>query len=149
NMDVPAFYAGSEMLLRIVDDDGFETLVLVYAGSTGLCGCNAAGTSICCNTLLSLNHSATGLPVNCVVRGVLAQRSLADARRFVESVTHASGQAYLIGGSGQLAGFECSAGGCVEYGRGGDRLWHTNHPIVSNDGTGGSGSSISAVNDTE
>jgi isopenicillin-N N-acyltransferase-like protein len=149
NMDVPAFYAGSELLVRLIDEDGFETLVLAYAGSTGLCGCNAAGTSICCNTLLSLNHSTTGLPVNCVVRGVLAQRDLDGARAFVHGVDHASGQAYLVGGSNQLAGFECSAGGAVEYGKSGDRLWHTNHPYVSTDGTEGSGSTLSAVSDTE
>lgn len=136
NMDVPNHYAGTAMLLRIRDEDGLETTLLVYAGSTGLCGCNSHGVSICCNTLLSLQHSERGLPVNCVVRGVLAQSTLSDAAAFVRTVPHASGQAYLIGGSADLLGVECSAGGVFEYGAGADRLWHTNHPYVSNDVSG-------------
>lgn len=149
NMDVPNHYAGTGMLLRIRDEDGLEATLLVYAGSTGLCGCNSEGVSICCNTLLSLRHSERGLPVNCVVRGVLAQSTLSDAAAFVRSVPHASGQAYLIGGSGDLLGVECSTGGVFEYGVGADRLWHTNHPYVSDDVSGDVDSiPLLAVSDT-
>jgi isopenicillin-N N-acyltransferase-like protein len=148
NMDVPSYYAGTEILLTVRSDDGPEMTALAYAGSTGLCGYNSAGVSICCNTLLTLPHSASGLPVNCVVRGVLAQSTLADARTFVTSATHASGQAYLIGGSRQLLGLECSAAGCREYGEGEERVWHTNHPLVSDETASIESIEILATSDT-
>jgi hypothetical protein len=130
NMDTPAYYAGTQALYKTTGN-GPETTVLVYAGSTGICGFNAAGVSICCNAMLTLPNATHGLPVNCVVRGVLAQSSLEAARAFAESVPHASGQAYLIGGSDGLVGLECSPEGCKEYGRDQDRLWHTNHSTIA------------------
>ena len=46
---------------------------------------------------------------------------------------HAIGQHYAIGGPDGLASFEGSAGGVVEDVVAGDRLLHTNHPLVSAD----------------
>lgn len=134
NMDTPAYYAGTQVLYEITGH-GLVTTVLAYAGSTGICGFNDAGVSICCNAMLTLPNATHGLPVNCLVRGVLARTSLEAARSFVESVPHSSGQAYLIGDPNDLVGLECSPEGCREYGRGEDRLWHTNHSTIpSEDG---------------
>jgi hypothetical protein len=64
NMDTPAYYAGTQVLHEITGQ-GPVTTVLAYAGSTGLCGFNDAGVSICCNAMLTLPNATHGLPVNC------------------------------------------------------------------------------------
>lgn len=133
NMDLPAFYDGTQLILVIDDEQSPQTTVLTYAGSTGLCGVNNEGLGVCVNTLGSLNQSTRGLPVNAVMRGILTQPTLNGAKDFVTTVRHASGQAYLIGSPDALYGVECSANGCYEYGRGSDRKYHTNHPLVSDD----------------
>lgn len=133
NVDVPDYYGGKQIILLSHGDNGLDTFLFGYAGGTGLCGANSSGVAILCNALLTLRHSEHGLPVNCVLRAALAQTSLAGAMHFLGSIEHASGQSYLLGGSGQIAGVECSAAGATEFGRGSERLWHTNHPYVSDD----------------
>jgi hypothetical protein len=80
-----------------------------------------------------LHHSADGLPVAFVLRGLLERRSLAGAEAFLRAVPHASGQHYAVGCREDVAGFECSAGGVVASNGGTDRFWHTNHPLASRD----------------
>jgi hypothetical protein len=99
----------------------------------GLTGCNSDGLGVCVNTLSMLRHSADGLPVAFVLRGLLERRSLAGAETFLRTVPHASGQHYAVGRGEDVAGFECSAGGVVASDGGTRRFWHTNHPLASRD----------------
>ena len=121
NMDLPEVMDGGQTVLRSTAPDGGQTVVLTAAGMIGLTGCNSDGLGVCVNTLSMLNHSADGLPVAFVLRGLLERRTLAGAEAFLRAVPHASGQHYAIGSGDDVAGFECSAGGVVasDGGRGG------------------------------
>lgn len=132
NMDLPAAMDSEQTLLRIAPPDGEPQLVLSAAGMIGLAGAGAAGLGVCVNALTMLGHSTSGLPVAFVMRGALAQSSLAAAAGFLRAVPHASGQHYALAGPEQVAGYECSAAGAVRSSRG-PRLWHTNHPLSSTD----------------
>jgi hypothetical protein len=133
NMDLPEVMDGGQTILRSTAPDGGRTVVLTAAGMIGLTGANSDGLGVCVNTLSMLNHSREGLPVAFVVRGLLERRSLAGAEAFLRAVPHASGQHYAIASGGDVAGFECSAGGVVASDGGRGRFWHTNHPLASRD----------------
>jgi hypothetical protein len=134
NMDLPKYYDSSQTLVRVrQEEDNLETLVFTAAGLLGLTGLNSKGIGICCNTLCQLSHSRDGLPVAFVVRRVLEAASVEDAAAFVQSIRHASGQNYAIGGPGQVVDFECSAGKVVPYVPGSACLFHTNHPLANDD----------------
>ena len=64
------------------------------------------------NNLWQLEHGCRGLPVAFVVRGILVSRTWEEACTFVQTVPHASGQAYTImGPGGALATWECCIAG--------------------------------------
>lgn len=133
-MDLPAYTEGLQALLHLAPtDDAPEAFVITLAGTVACYGVNRAGVGICCNTLLQLNHDQRGLPVAYVVRGVLRQRSFADAATFIETVAHASGQNYLVGDPQQIASFESGAGEVARYWPlpTPTRTYHTNHPLVN------------------
>ena len=136
NLDLPPSSYGATIVLRIrTEDSDLESLVVTDAGMIGANGINNQGLAVCVNALLQLDNSPRGLPVSCVVRGLLACRTLDEAERFVRSVEHASGQAYSIGNRDRVVCYECSANRAVPFvGRhGADRFAHTNHPIVNDD----------------
>jgi isopenicillin-N N-acyltransferase like protein len=134
NMDTPPFADGFQLVLH-VKDANLESFVLTQAGCIGLNGMNSRAIAICCNSLWQLNGSRDGLPVACIVRGVLQQRSEEDAIAFLRKVKHASGQNYVIGGPTRAMSFECSAGRVDQFKPNGrdDVVWHTNHPLANND----------------
>lgn len=134
-MDLPHWHEGAQALLRLTDESGVETLVFTSAGMVGLMGLSGSGLGLCVNTLLQLSRSREGLPVTCVVRGLLASGDHDRALRFLKGVGHASGQNYLVGDRRLVTSVECSAGGAVPVpSRGPDqRVWHTNHPLASGD----------------
>jgi hypothetical protein len=114
---------------------GLETVVLSHAGLIGWNGMNRKGIGICCNTLLQLRSCRDGLPVNCVMRGVLQQQSEEAAVDFLHKVKHASGQNYIVGGPRSVSCLECSAGKVSPF-KPRDKsglVWHTNHPLVNDD----------------
>jgi hypothetical protein len=136
NMDVPSFADGFQVVLHVKEPDAdTEAFVLTQAGCIGLNGMNNRGVGICTNALWQLGSCRDGLPVACVVRGVLRQRSEEDAVAFVQKVKHASGQNYVVGGPARVSCFECSAGRVERFQPGGrdDVVWHTNHPLVNDD----------------
>jgi hypothetical protein len=137
NMDIPAFADGLQLVLHVKEpDSATEAFVLTQAGCIGLNGMNNHSIGICCNALWQLSSRREGLPVACIVRGVLRQRTEADAIAFLHKVQHASGQNYLLGGPERAYSFECSANRIERYKPGGreDVVWHTNHPLVNEDG---------------
>jgi len=135
-IDVERFRDGFQTVLRIQDlDTGVEALVMTCAGLIGLNGLNNHGVGVCCNAQMQLAHEDCGLPVACVVRGVLAQRSQEEAAAFLHEVPHASGQSYLLGGPRGAEAYECSPNGVAVVGPQGQggAVWHTNHPLESQD----------------
>ncbi len=135
-MDIPSLHDGTQAVLRLASDQGPTTLAFTYAGMIGLNGCNEEGVAVVVNNLAMLASSTLGLPVAFVVRGVLGCATLAAAAAFLRGVPHAIGQHYAIGAPDGFVSLECSASGVTEDAAAGDRVLHTNHPLVSADLTG-------------
>jgi hypothetical protein len=136
NLDIEGFNDGSQVILHVKQQDSdLEAFVFTTAGMIGSNGMNNHAIGICANTLAQLRHGRDGLPVACIIRGVLAQKSYEDAVDFLRKVKHASGQNYLIGGPEKVASFECSHGKLTKFGpaQGSDIVWHTNHPLANDD----------------
>jgi isopenicillin-N N-acyltransferase like protein len=137
NLDLESFRDGFQTLLRIEHEDGLKTFVVTFPGFIGASGLNSKGVAVVPNTLDQLNNSDDGLPVACLIRGVLNQPSVAEAESFLKGIKHASGQNYLIGGPERIVDLECSSSKIVQYGEGQEILWHTNHSLKSEDFTPG------------
>jgi isopenicillin-N N-acyltransferase-like protein len=128
-MDLPSVHDGTQAVLSIEPEDGSAVRAFTSAGLVALTGCNDAGLAVVVNNLGMLPSSSSGLPVVCIIRGVLARRSLNEAVAFVSGVNHASGQHYGIAGPDGLASLEGSGEGVVG-GEPGQTLLHTNHPLL-------------------
>lgn len=136
NMDLEGFRDGFQAVLRVKHaDPDRESLVLTHAGLIGLNGLNRRSVGVCCNTLSQLASCRDGLPVACVVRGTLEQPTEGAALEFLHRVKHAAGQNYVVGGPGAVHDLECSAGKVTRFvpNSGPDVVWHTNHPLASDD----------------
>jgi hypothetical protein len=135
NLDVPSMADGLQAVLHIKDKNGLESFVLTQIGCIGVNGMNNRGIGVCTNALWQLNSGRTGLPVACVVRGLLECQSERDAVAFLRAIPHASGQNYLLGGREHVYSFECSAGRVAQFKPPGfdDVVWHTNHPLANDD----------------
>jgi len=137
NADMGPDFDGYQTLLRIsYDDSDLEELVLTCPGCVGIWGLNNKSVGVCLNALTSqLQRSAEGVGTLFVARGILSRSRLEEAVKFVQSVKHASGEAYTIGGPDEVVCLEASANTVsrfVPY-PGATRVSHTNHPLVSDD----------------
>jgi hypothetical protein len=130
-MDIPNIHDGTQAVLRSEPDDSPAALIFTRAGMIGLTGCNEDGLAVVVNNLDMLPASRTGLPVAFVIRGILAQRTLADAVDFVSGVSHATGQHYGLAAPEGLASVEGWATGVAVDAELGTRLLHTNHPLYT------------------
>ena len=133
NMDLPSHYDGTQIVLHTRPDDGTELMTFTPAGLIGTTGLNRHGVGVCVNALFQLRHRSAGLPVGFLVRGILAQRSAADAVSMLRTVPHATGQNYMVGGPGELHDFECSPGQVREVRIDDSQVMHTNHVLASGD----------------
>jgi hypothetical protein len=109
NIDVTPFYHKYKVLLQITkNSDSTKTYVTTFPGYIGANGLNQnIGVSV--NSLMDLESSLDGLPVCCVVRGVLCKQNFIEAEQFLRKIKHASGQNYIIGSREDISSFECSA----------------------------------------
>lgn len=137
NMDLESYMNGYQILLHIASTPKEpEQYLLSCAGLVALNGVNSKGIGLCTNTLMDLNASTNGLPVSCVVRGVLAQKNGESALKFLENVPHASGQNYTLGTIDKVYDFEASANKVVRYlpdPMNEALVYHTNHAISNDD----------------
>jgi isopenicillin-N N-acyltransferase-like protein len=136
NLDTPDYFDGYQVLLHIKDPaSSIESFVFTVAGLVAAAGVNNQGVGVCCNALPQLSHTADGLPVAFVHRGVLAQPTLMDAVAFIQGIKHATGQNYMIGGPEKIVTYECSANQVCRFVPDGGvtRLLHTNHPLANDD----------------
>ena len=136
NMDLPRITDGFQTLLHIKHpESSLESFIFTFAGFIVTNGMNNRPVGVCVNTLSQLNYSTDGLPVAYVIRGLLERDTLEEAVDFIQTVKHASGQNYIIGGNKLVYDFECSAHSTprfIPY-QGADRVYHTNHPLVNDD----------------
>lgn len=137
NMDLETYMHNFQVLLHLAPTRNEpEQYLLSCAGLVALNGVNAKGIGVCVNTLLELEASTDGLPVACIVRGILSQQKAKDALRFVQTVKHASGQNYIVGTGDSVYNFEASANKVIRFipaNSASPRVYHTNHPMANND----------------
>ncbi len=136
--DIPGLYHGFPTVLRVRDDGrDLETLVFTIPGVIALNGMNSRSVGVCVNAVTQLACSPKGLPVAFVIRGILRQRTYAEAVKFLEDIPPAAPQNYMIGGPAEAAGYERSAGRMSRFVpfEGAAFTYHTNHPIVNDDFT--------------
>jgi hypothetical protein len=134
NIDVPTFYHGYEVILDFTDPNtGSRKIVSTFAGFVGANGLNEE-IGVCVNALLELKSSTKGLPVCCVVRGILDKGSFEAAADFVTTIEHASGQNYIIGSRTQIVSLECASDLVVEFWPDTSRAYtyHTNTSYANN-----------------
>ena len=134
--DIPGLYHGYPTLLRIRDQEAkLETLVFTIPGVIALNGMNSRSVGVCVNAVTPLAHSPKGLPVAFVIRGILRQKTFEDAVKFLRDIPPAAPQNYVIGGPGEAACFERSAGRMSRFipFEGAEFTYHTNHPLINDD----------------
>ena len=132
NMDIHCMTDGHQILLHISDGD-LQSYVFSFAGFIGLTGLNNHPLGVCVNTLSQLNHAPDGLPVAFVLRVLLKQPNVDQAKAFLQRIKHASGQNYMIGDAEIIRDLEASASGTVSYDPPVNNLCHTNHSLTSTD----------------
>lgn len=135
NLDLESFRDRYQTILRTEDENGLKTMVVTFPGYIGAGGVNNKGVAVVANTLDQLMNSNDGLPVACVVRGILLRTNLNAVTDFLKTIKHASGQNYLVGTPGSVADFECSSTKVAQYGEGQKVLGHTNHALKNDDYT--------------
>ncbi len=136
NMDLESYRDGSQVVLHIAPGPTTpEQFVFTVAGLIATNGMNNRSIAITTNTLLQLSASPDGLPVACVVRGVLARAKGEDVLSFIKTIKHASGQNYIVGVGDRVYDFEASAHKVVEFrpSPDGSVVYHTNHPLANDD----------------
>jgi isopenicillin-N N-acyltransferase like protein len=137
NMDLETYMNGYQTLLYVASSPNEpEQYILSCAGLVALNGVNSRGIGLCVNTLMELNASIDGLPVACIVRGVLAQNDIESALNFLKSVPHASGQNYIFGAFNKVYDFEASSNKVVRYlpnAKNEALVYHTNHAMANDD----------------
>jgi len=134
NIDIPPFYHDFEILLDIKDKNtDSRRLVPTFAGYLGANGLNNH-IGITENSLSDLKSSLDGLPVCCIVRGVLDKKSFDDAVDFVRTIKHASGQNYIIGSKQDIISLECASDLVTEYWPDSTKYYtfHANRPLINN-----------------
>jgi hypothetical protein len=137
NADMGPSVDGYQTLLHIKHQDSdLEELVLSLPGVTGVYGLNNRSMGVCLNALtMTLNKSPQGLATIFIARGILYQEHLDEAVKFINSVKHASGEAYTFGNRERVVCFEGSANKVSQFipSPGATRVYHTNHPIANDD----------------
>lgn len=136
-LDIPVLKDGAQTVLLQEDPArGWAALVPTQAGMVASNGVNRAGLGVCVNSLSQLAYSATGLPVACVIRGVLARKSLEEASAFLAQIEHATGQNYVLASAHGIANRECAlnearATAGPAQGHHSRYVLHTNHPFAN------------------
>ncbi len=136
NMDLESYRDGSQVVLHIAEGPSIpEQFIFTAAGLIATNGMNNRSIAITANTLLDLSASPDGLPVACVVRGVLARAKGEEVLSFIRTIKHASGQNYIVGVGDRVYDFEASADKVVEFRPvpDGSVVYHTNHPLANDD----------------
>ena len=137
NMDFENYMNGYQVLFHISSyNNEPEQYLLSCAGLIALNGINSNGIGVCVNTLMQLEASSDGLPVACVIRGILSKQDGASALKFIKTIKHASGQNYIIGTVDSVYDFEASANKVVRFLPDTNNtllVYHTNHPLINDD----------------
>jgi isopenicillin-N N-acyltransferase like protein len=147
NMDLGAYTDGHQLLLRSTRGDereqvqrdcagerqdcGHGSLIFTIGGMLALMGVNSRGLGVCVNSLPQLPFALEGVPVTFVIRKLLEAANVEEAVKTLRSLSHATGQHYLIADANSIRSFEASSREIVEYHSPDPmRVLHTNHPLT-------------------
>lgn len=110
NMEPVHFLQGYPTLLHIkYEKTNLETYIFTFPGFIGLNGLNNKAVGVTVNGLPDYYHKKDGLPVSCVVRGILEKTTFEDAVDFLYEIDHAKAQNYIVGGVDSALGLECDS----------------------------------------
>lgn len=137
NADMGPSVDGYQTLFHIKHKEtDLEELILSLPGVTGVYGMNNRSMGVCLNAMtMTLNKSPQGLATIFIARGILYQKNLDEAIKFIRQVRHASGEAYTFGNEEKAVCFEGSANKVTQFipYPEAKRVYHTNHPLVNDD----------------
>ena len=134
NLDTENSSKNMAVVLHIKGPEQPEAYIVCQASNLGWMGVNRTPLGVCVNTL-NLKSNRDGLPVQFIAREILRKNSLDQAVDFLKDVKQGAAQNFMVGDDERIVDFEGSAKGVAQYNpyEGARRIYHTNHPLVSDD----------------
>ncbi len=112
-------------LSRYLQKAAPNVLIYTYAGAPALMGINSAGLSVCLNGI-SYDEPRLGVPMLCIAREVLNQKSLDAAIEAIQRAKRAYSLNFMLGTPDGIADVEANPER-LQIIRSSDILYHTNH----------------------
>lgn len=116
-------------LVRYVQSEAPRALIYSYAGVPAQYGLNSAGLAVCVNAL-HYERAIDGVPMWCLVREVLNQKSVEDAITLIQKTKRAYSLNFVLGDTQQITDLETTPES-VTIINSKDLLYHTNHYLRS------------------
>ena len=118
-------------LTRMVQRSAPNVLIYTYAGVPAQMGMNSHGFSLCVNAL-HYDRASTGVPMFCLAREVLNQKSVEDAIQLIRGTKRPYSLNFVMGDTKQVVDVE-STPRALEITTSDDIVYHTNHYVCSKD----------------
>jgi isopenicillin-N N-acyltransferase like protein len=118
-------------LTRFVQSDGPRVLAYSYAGAPAMMGINSEGLALCVNAL-HYDKPTTGVPMLCLAREVLNQKSVDEAVDLIANTKRPYSLNFVLGDTKSIADVE-STPRAIEVIRSDDLVYHANHFVCSKD----------------
>jgi len=118
-------------LTRVVQRTAPNVLIYTYAGVPAQMGINSQGFALCINAL-HFDRATTGVPMFCLAREVLNQRSVDDAIQVIGDTKRPYSLNFVMGDTTSIVDVE-STPRAIEVTASDDMVYHTNHFVCSKD----------------
>ena len=118
-------------LVRYIQSEAPRALIYSYAGVPAQNGLNSAGLAVCVNAL-HYDKARNGVPMWCLVREVLNQKSVEDAISLIQKTKRAYSLNFMLGDTQQITDLETTPESVTRT-NSKDLLYHTNHYLRSKD----------------
>lgn len=113
------------VLVNYKEKSAPDSLVYTYAGAPAMMGINAAGVAVCINALRYASP-VLGVPMLCVVREVLRQKTTDEATEAIKRAKKAYALNFMIGSPEKIANVEATPAG-IQVTTSDELLYHANH----------------------
>jgi len=118
-------------LTRMVQKSAPNVLIYTYAGVPAQMGMNSRGFALCVNAL-HYDKATTGVPMFCLAREVLNQKSVDDAIQLIRDTKRPYALNFVMGDTRRVVDVE-STPRALEITASDDIVFHTNHYVCSKD----------------
>ena len=118
-------------LTRHIQTGAPDVLIYTYAGVPAQMGLNSEGFALCVNAL-HYDRATTGVPMFCLVREILNQRSVDDAIEMLRGAKRPYSLNFVMGDTRRIVDVE-STPKALEITETEDMVYHTNHFVCSKD----------------